>query len=87
MNPADLRQIVNAEPFKPFVMYYPSGRTFRIDSRDQVLFSTNGQSLVVASDSPEGSFDHLDTIMIERVQTLPDDPKPRQWWVSTNGRH
>ncbi|MEM6506563.1 MAG: hypothetical protein AAF711_14065, partial [Planctomycetota bacterium] len=60
------------------------GRTFEIESSDQVLFSSDLRTIVVP-DTSDDTFDILDVIMIERIETLPKEPKPRLWWTNTNG--
>ncbi|MEM6259120.1 MAG: hypothetical protein AAGC72_13945 [Planctomycetota bacterium] len=84
MNPGEFKKLVKDEPFRPFRMYYPSGRTFEIESSDQVLFSSDLRTIVVP-DTSDDTFDILDVIMIERIETLPKEPKPRLWWTNTNG--
>jgi len=84
MNPAEFKKLVKDEPFRPFRMYYPSGRTFEIDSPDQVLFSRDLRTIVIP-DISDDTFDILDVIMIERIETLPQEPKPRLWWTNANG--
>lgn len=84
MNPSEFKKLVKEEPFRPFRMYYPSGRTFEIDSPDQVLLSGDLRSIVIP-DASDGTFDILDVIMIERIETLPHEPKPRLWWTTSNG--
>lgn len=84
MNPGEFKKLVQDEPFRPFRMHYPSGRTFEIESADQALLSNDLRSVVIP-DPSDGTFDILDVVMIERIETLPQEPKPRAWWTSTNG--
>ncbi|MEO1236325.1 MAG: hypothetical protein AAFX76_06000 [Planctomycetota bacterium] len=80
--------VMKAEPFQPFAVYYPSGRRFVVSSRDQAVISGDKRTLVLARDprSQEGSgIDMIDVAMAEQIEILSDPPKDRMWWVSPNG--
>jgi hypothetical protein len=77
---------MKAEPFKPFAVHYPSGTRFVISSSDQAVLSPDKRTLVLASAGENGGIDLIDVIMAERIELIAEQPKPRMWWVSRNGR-
>lgn len=84
MNPQELKKRLKADPFQPFTIMFPSGSSYTIYSSDQALMLGDGRSVVVP-DPVDGTADIFDVIMIERIQTLSENPKPRMWWLSPNG--
>ncbi|MFN3168929.1 MAG: hypothetical protein ACE37H_17915 [Phycisphaeraceae bacterium] len=85
MNPEEMKDVMQAEPFKPFVIHYPSGRGFEISSSDQAVLSADKRTLVRARSGQDGGIDLIDVIMAERIEILPEQPKPRMWWINKNG--
>ncbi|MEM1211646.1 MAG: hypothetical protein AAGI68_05040 [Planctomycetota bacterium] len=85
MNPTEMKDALAAEPFKPFIISYPSGRQIGVSSADQAILSGDKRTLVIAKPSDQGGIDLLDVVMIESIEFQPEQPKPRMWWITPNG--
>lgn len=84
MNTKELINRLDAEPFAPFSVHVPSGYTYQVMSADQALMLGDGRTLVVPN-AGDGSSEHLDIPMVERIETISNEPKGRNWWMNTNG--
>jgi len=85
MNPEEMRDVMQAEPFRPFAVHYPSGRRFVVSSGDQAILSPDKRTLVMVRSGERPGIDMVDVIMAERIEMLPEEPKPRMWWINDNG--
>ncbi|MEE9404626.1 MAG: hypothetical protein V3V20_07020 [Algisphaera sp.] len=58
MNPAEFKTELTREPFRPFNLYYPSGKVYAIRSQNQAVLSPSTRTLIIvkppAADSDPG---------------------------------
>jgi hypothetical protein len=88
MNINEMYDVMRADPFKPFAVYYPSGRRFVINSQDQAILSDDKRTLVMARPSTPteaGGVNLIDVALAETVEILEEPAKGRMWWISNNG--
>ena len=69
MRTETLQHTVRAQPFRPFVIHLPEGRTVPIVRRDFALLSPNGRTLLAYE--PDDSFNMIDVMRISSVQVGP----------------
>jgi hypothetical protein len=67
MSADDLRSLLNAVPFRPFTVYLPSDKAFRIPHPDFALVTPKGRTMVVAQEQSD-VVDILDVPLITRVE-------------------
>jgi hypothetical protein len=65
MDANEIRRYLKAVPFRPFTVYMPSDKAFRIEHPDFALLIPNGRTLFVAHLN-EGT-DILDVPLIARI--------------------
>jgi hypothetical protein len=65
----EMRNLLKAQPFQPFVIHLPEGRTVPIARRDFALLSPNGRTLLAYE--PDSSFNMIDVMLISSVQVGP----------------
>ena len=84
MSTDEMKRRIVDEPFRPFTMYLPSGDTYTVYSRDQILLLGDGRTLV-APDEHDGTSRYFDIPMIERIETRSEKSRDRMWWIKRNG--
>lgn len=67
MSADELKRLLNAVPFRPFAVYLPSEKTFRIPHSDFASLAPNGRTLIIWIQN-SGAFDILDVPLITRVE-------------------
>jgi len=67
MSADDLRNLLNAVPFRPFTVFLPSEKAFRIPHPDFALVTPRGRTMVVAQEQSD-AVDILDVPLITRVE-------------------
>ena len=67
MHPEDLKKSLRASPFRPFTLYLPNEKSFRVPHEDFAWLTPSGRTLVVAVTEHAG-VDLLDTAMITRIE-------------------
>jgi hypothetical protein len=67
MSADELRNLLNAVPFRPFTVYLPDYGAYRIPDPELALLTPNGHTLVL-SEQPSDSPDILDVALITRVE-------------------
>ena len=67
MSADELRDLLNAVPFRPFTVYPQSQKAFRIADPDFALLTPNGRTLVL-SQQVSDTLDILDVPLILRVE-------------------
>jgi len=65
MSPDDIRQAIAALPFRPFILHTADSRAIPVHTRDLVLVSPRGLTLLVFQ--PDDSRDTLDMAQIEAI--------------------
>jgi hypothetical protein len=71
---ARIRELLQASPFRPFVIRMADGREYRIDHPDFVLASPNEWSYVTVEE-PKGRVHLLPPVMITSVELASVDAK------------
>ena len=67
MSADELRDLLNAVPFRPFTVYPESQKAFRITDPEFALLTPNGRTLVV-SQQLNDTLEVLDVPLIVRVE-------------------
>ena len=65
MSGEQIKALMNAAPFRPFVIHLPSGKTLEVPHRDYVAISPSGRILVVMGENATEAV--VDVMLIERV--------------------
>jgi hypothetical protein len=65
MHHEELRKLIRAVPFQPFVIHMPSGQDVPIHHPDFALLSPNGRTLFAYQ--PNYDFDMINVMLIESV--------------------
>ena len=66
MRTEQLRDLLRAQPFRPFTIHLPEGRAVQVVHHDFALLSPDGRTLVAYG--PDSSFDVIDVMLIARIQ-------------------
>jgi hypothetical protein len=75
----EMRNLLRAQPFRPFTIHLPEGRTVRVAHHDFALLSPDGRTLLAYE--PDNSFNMIDVMLIASVEVGPPPPAP----APTNG--
>ncbi len=67
MSADELRRLLGAVPFRPFTVYLPSEKAFRIPHSDFALLTPNGRTFIVSQEQSD-AVDILDVPLITRVE-------------------
>ena len=67
MVPAELKQLLHASPFRPFTVYLPSDKAFRVAHEDFAALSPNGRTLIIFH-TDDDAHEILDVPLIARVE-------------------
>ena len=70
MSADELRRLLNAVPFRPFTVYLPSDKPFKIPHPDFALVTPNGRTMIVAQEQSD-AVDILDLPLITRLEVEP----------------
>ena len=61
-----IRGLLGANPFRPFVLHLPSGKTVEVPHRDFAAISPTGRILVVLGENDSETI--LDVALVERAE-------------------
>ena len=67
MAPAELKQLLHTNPFRPFTVYLPSDKAFRIEHEDFAALAPNGRTLIVFH-THDDAHEILDVPLIARIE-------------------
>lgn len=62
----ELRKLLHAQPFKPFVIYFADGGRIRVAHEDFVAISPTGREMHVYL--PDGDYQVVDVMLVTRLQ-------------------
>ncbi|MDB6040362.1 MAG: hypothetical protein JWM99_4203 [Verrucomicrobiales bacterium] len=65
MKLAEIKEVLHAQPFEPFVIHVADGKTFRIEHQEFAALHPGGRQLVIFT--KDGSF-ILNTTLITTIQ-------------------
>jgi hypothetical protein len=71
-----LRNVHNANPFKPFTLHLADGRSFPVPHRDFLSQSPAGRTVIVYGEGEE--FSILDRLLVAEVEVHNGKGKPRR---------
>jgi len=74
MSADELRKLLNARPFRPFTVFMPNDKSFRIPHSEFALITPNGRTMVV-SESNSDAVDILDVPLIARIEVEAAQPR------------
>ncbi len=83
MDHEEIRKLLRARPFIPFIIHMPEGRTVRVTNSEFALLGPQGRSMFVYDTDPDAPFNLLDVRLITRVEVGP--PPQAQTGSTTNG--
>jgi hypothetical protein len=66
MTAAKIRELMNAEPFRPFQFHLPSGGVVAVPHHDFVAISPTGRIVIVLGENDSETV--LDVALIERIE-------------------
>ena len=61
-----LRQVHQAQPFRPFTIHLADGRTFLVPHREFISYSPSGRTLIVYQE--DESFSILDLLLVTELE-------------------
>ena len=67
-----IRELLQAIPFRPFVIHIADGRTFRIDYPEFVLASPSNQSQIIVEEPDKDRLHHLSVLLITGIEEITD---------------
>ena len=68
----EFKGTLEAQPFQPFTLRLPDGRSLPIQHRDFVLISPKGRTVVVYQ--PDGAFNIVDLMLVSDLHVSPNTP-------------
>lgn len=71
----ELKQLLQASPFRPFTVFMPSEKSFNVPHEDFAWLTPSGKTLIVGIADKE-AVDHLAVAMITRIE-VQEAPQPR----------
>ena len=69
---ARIRELINAIPFRPFVIHMADGREYRVEHPDFVLASPNNQSLVMIEEPDSDRLHQLSALLMTSIEMASD---------------
>lgn len=69
----EVRNLLRAQPFRPFTIHLPEGRTVRVVHHDFALLSPDGRTLLAYG--PDNAFNMIDVMLIASIEVGPP-PEP-----------
>ena len=64
-----LKDVINAQPFRPFTIHMGDGRTFLVKHQDFISRSPSGRTVIVYGDND--SFSILDLLLVTELEVHP----------------
>jgi hypothetical protein len=65
-----LRNVYNAQPFKPFVLHLADGRSVAVPHRDFMATAPNGRTMVVM-EAPDDRMHIIDLLLVTDIEIKP----------------
>jgi len=69
MRHEQIRELLRSQPFRPFTIHLPEGRTVEVVHHDFALLSPDGRTLIAYG--PDSSFNMIDVMLIASIQVGP----------------
>jgi hypothetical protein len=69
----ELRDLLRAQPFRPFTIHLPEGRSVNVVHHDFALLSPDGRTLLAYG--ADNSFNMIDVVLIASVEVGPPPPQ------------
>jgi len=69
MTVEQLKNVLHAQPFRPFTIHMGDGRVFFVKHRDFISRSPSGRTLIVHGD--DDSFSVLDMLLVTELEVHP----------------
>ncbi|HEX4591716.1 MAG TPA: hypothetical protein VH120_17395 [Gemmataceae bacterium] len=82
MQKLEMKELLRAQPFRPFKIHLPEGRTVDVVHHDFALLSPNGRTLLAYG--PDNSFNMIDVMLITSIEFGPPPTQPTSG-SATNG--
>ena len=73
---ARIRELLQAVPFRPFIIHMANGREYRVDHPEFVLASSSNQSVIVVEDPENERIHTLFALLIASVEETVDANLP-----------
>ena len=74
MHRDQLRELFRSQPFRPFTIHLPEGRSVHVSHHDFAGMSPDGRTLLAFG--PDNSFNMIDTMLIASIEVGPP-PAPK----------
>jgi hypothetical protein len=81
MQREQIRDLMRAQPFRPFTIHLPEGRQVQVTHYDFALLSPDSRTLL--SYGPDNTFNMIDVMLIASIEVGPPPPAPKP--VDANG--
>jgi hypothetical protein len=65
----EVRELLHAQPFRPFTIHVADGSHLKVNHEDFVALSPTGRSMIVYRDDKTDGFQILDLVMITRLES------------------
>ena len=63
----EIRKLLHAHPFKPFLIYFADGGRMRVAHEDFVAVAPTGREIIVYQ--PDGDYQVVDVMLVTLLQT------------------
>jgi hypothetical protein len=74
MTVEQLRNVYNAQPFRPFVMHLADGGAIPVNHREFIMTVPSGRTVVVAQ--PDERFNFIDLLLVTDLELKPAAKRP-----------
>jgi hypothetical protein len=64
----EIRKLLHAQPFKPFLIHFADGGRVRVAHEDFVAVAPTGREFIVYQ--PDGDYQVVDVLLVTRLQVL-----------------
>ena len=66
-----IREMYNAQPFRPFVIHLADGRAVPVHHREFIMAAPSGRTIVVMQ--PDDSMNIIDLLLVTDLELAPND--------------
>ena len=69
---ARIRELLQARPFRPFIVHMADGQEYRIDYPDFVLASSSNQSIIIIEQPENDRIHQISALLITSIEQITD---------------
>ena len=69
-----IRQLYDAQPFRPFILHLADGRHIPVHHREFIATAPSGRTVVVLQ--PDDTMNIIDLLLVTDLEIIPQEPRP-----------